>query len=362
MKRILFYFGHPAQYLFAKNIIKAIRPSGLQIKIAIKSKDVLEELIRAGGEPYINVLPKGRTNHKAGIIWALVKREIRLFSIIRSFKPGLMIGSDPALAHLGKILKIPVITTLEDDHDVIPSLAKITYPFTSYIITPCVCKVGKWSYKQICYNGYMKLAYLHPKYFTADRGIIKNVKKYCLIRISGLKAYHDKGIAGLNHEYLMTLIQILHNHDIDPLISSENELPDDLKNYALAIYPEEIHHYIKFAELLISDSQSMSVEAAMLGTPSIRFSDFAGRISVLEELEKRYTLTFGFKTSESEAFFLKVEELIGNPALKDLWKERNKKMLSEKIDVVSFMTWFIEAFPESSKVMMDNPEYHTRFK
>ena len=30
------------------------------------------------------------------------------------------------------------------------------------------------------------------------------------------------------------------------------------------------HHILNFAEMLISDSQSMSVEAAMIGTPSIK--------------------------------------------------------------------------------------------
>ena len=39
--------------------------------------------------------------------------------------------------------------------------------------------------------------------------------------------------------------------------------------------------------MLVCDSQSMTVEAAILGIPSIRYSDFSGRIGVLEELEKR---------------------------------------------------------------------------
>ena len=42
----------------------------------------------------------------------------------------------------------------------------------------------------------------------------------------------------------------------------------------------------------------MAVEAAMLGTPSLRFNDFAGKIGVLEELEHKYELTFAIPPSE----------------------------------------------------------------
>ena len=105
----------------------------------------------------------------------------------------------------------------------------------------------------------------------------------------------------------------------------------------------------------------MAVEAAILGTPSIRFSDFAGRIGVLEELEHKYGLTYGIKTSEPEKLYAKIEELLRFPNLKEEWQKRRQKMLSEKIDVTAFMVWFIENYPESAKVMRENPDYQFRF-
>jgi hypothetical protein len=48
--------------------------------------------------------------------------------------------------------------------------------------------------------------------------------------------------------------------------------------------------------------------------------------------------------------------------LKEEWQKRSEKMLSEKIDVTAFMVWFIENYPESVKVMKENPEYQYRFK
>jgi predicted glycosyltransferase len=64
------------------------------------------------------------------------------------------------------------------------------------------------------------------------------------------------------------------------------------------------------SSLLISDSQSMSVEAAMLGVPSLRYSSFAGKISVLEELEHKYNLTYGIQIGKEEELMRKLDFLL----------------------------------------------------
>jgi len=106
----------------------------------------------------------------------------------------------------------------------------------------------------------------------------------------------------------------------------------------------------------------MSVESALLGVPSIRYSSFAGKLSVLEELEHKYELTFGFQPSESEAMFEKIDELLSMPNLKEEWQLRRQRMLQDKIDVTSFFVWFIENYPESAKIMKENPDYQYKFK
>ncbi len=44
----------------------------------------------------------------------------------------------------------------------------------------------------------------------------------------------------------------------------------------------------------------MVAEAAVLGTLPIRFNNYVGKLSYLEELEHKYHLTFRIKTSEQE--------------------------------------------------------------
>jgi uncharacterized protein len=357
--KLLFYFGHPAQYHFLKNTITQLRTKGHIIILAIKTKDILERLLRENNEAYINLLPEGRKQSKIQILFGLIKRDFRLWKFALRRKFDLFVGTDPSLAHIGHLLHIPVLTVLEDDYEIIPTLAKLTFPFTSHIITPSVVKVGRYSYKKIGYNGYMKLAYLHPAYFTPE--MVNIEKPYFLIRISQLDAHHDFGIGGLNNSLIDHLINILSIKG-KVLISSEKQLNTKYEPYFLKIPPSRIHHYLANATLLISDSQSMSMEAAMLGVPSIRFSDFAGKISVLEELEHKYGLTFGIPTDTPEILFEKINELL---SLKDLSKEfisRQKRMLADKIDVTAFLIWFIEKYPNSAQIMQDNPDFQLKFK
>jgi hypothetical protein len=310
-------------------------------------------------EKYINILPEGRQQSRLSILFGLVKRDIRLFRFAQGKKYNLFLGTDPSLSHVGFLLRIPVITVLEDDIEVIPSLAKLTYPFTTHILTPASVRVGKYVSKKIPYEGYMKLAYLHPKYFTASSVNIE--KPYSLLRLSQLNAHHDFGIKGINEALLDQVIGNLSKYG-RVFISSEKPLLQKYNSYQLNINPSEMHQYLANAQILISDSQSMSMEAAMLGVPSIRFSDFAGKISVLEELEHKYKLTFGIPANEPQRLLDKINELISQTNLLKEFQSRRNSMLSEKIDVSAFMVWLIDNYPNSLKTLREYPDYQSRFK
>lgn len=100
----------------------------------------------------------------------------------------------------------------------------------------------------------------------------------------------------------------------------------------------------------------------MLGVPNLRFSDFAGRISVLEELGNKYQLTLGIKTNEPKRLIDEATNILISPNTKDDYTNRRKRMLKDKIDVTAFMVWFIENYPDSKRVMKENPDYQYKFK
>jgi uncharacterized protein len=132
-------------------------------------------------------------------------------------------------------------------------------------------------------------------------------------------------------------------------------LSEEFRRFQLPVDPIDIHHALCFARLFIGDSQSMTVESAMLGTPSVRFSDFAGRISVLEELEHGYGLTFGVRSDAPALLFKVVGDLLGRSDLELEWARRRDAMLRDKIDVTDFLVWLVEEYPESLKTAYDGP-------
>lgn len=364
--KILFYFGHPAQYLFLRETIRRLLLSeGNTVIILIKTKDVLEDLIKADGLEYRNVLPKQRGLSRSAVLFSLLKRVFILFPIIIRAKPSLLISTDATTAIIGKLLGIKRITITEDDYDVIKNLAILTYPFTSNILCPKVCNVGKYKNKKIGYDGYMKLGYLHPNVFNPDNDVLKQYnisEKFVLIRLVRLFAHHDFGILGMSEALLYKIIKICINNNYNVFISSEEKLDDKFSSYALRIKSSDMHHVLSQASLLISDSQSMSVEAAMLGVPSLRFSSFVGKISVLEELEHKYQLTFGINPSDPKTLLKKTQDLLGEKDFKVFFSARKAQMLSDKIDVTAFLVWFIENYPHSEKIMRENPDYQYNFK
>ena len=363
--KILIYLGHPAHFHLFKNIILNLTNGKHQIKILIKKKDVLEQLIGSTGWSYKNILTKGRKDNKFGLLMGVIKRDLRLFKICRKNKPDLLVGTSVENSHISKLLRIPSISVNEDDADVVPLYAKITYPMASIILSPDVCNNLKWNIKTIKYSGYHELAYLHPNHFKPDMEIVRKYfspdTKYFIIRFAKLKAHHDVGIKGIDLEIAESLIKIL-NPFGKIFITSERELENELESYRININPIDMHHILAFANIYIGDSQTMAAEAGVLGTPFIRFNDFVGKIGYLNELENKYKLGFGFKTDQTEEMLHEVKELLKMKNLKQEFQKRRQKMLSDKIDVSQFMTWFIENYPKSVKIMKENPDYQYRFK
>jgi uncharacterized protein len=363
--KIMFYMGHPAHFHLLKHTIQNLLSLGNQIDILIKKKDILQNLLDESNIKYINILTEGRKDSKFGIAIGIIKRDIRLFKFCRQNKPQLMVGTSAEIGHVGTLLKIPSIILNEDDAAIVPLFSKISYPFCSYILSPKVCNNGKWENKSIKYNGYHKLAYLHPKYFTPSLEIklkyFPSEEPYFLIRLAKLTAHHDEGISGINDELANKIVNVLLKFG-QVYITSERPLNKNLEKYSLQINPLHIHHVMAYAKLYVGDSQSMAVEACMLGTPNIRVSSFTGRISVLDELENVYGLTKGISPNNETLIFKTIEEFLNMPDLKNVYEIKKHKMLSEKINVSDFFTWFFQNYPTSVNSLKGMPDLIETFK
>lgn len=340
--KVLFQLGHPAHFHLFKNTIADLQRDGHQTYILIRKKDILEDLLKASGLEYVNILPSGR---KSALTLAL--RLWRVFWFTLKHRVDVLVGSTPEVAQVAWLLRRRSVVMAEDDAAIVPQFIKVVKPFADQYLSPVSCNNGPLESKTTHYEGFHKLAYLHPHRFVPDPSVVDRYfpheRPYFLLRFAQLNAYHDVSAhaQGITDAIARHLVDMLLPHG-DVYITSERPLPAGLEEYRLHINPLDIHHIMAFAKMYIGDSQSMAVEAAMLGTPSIRFNDFAGRIGVLEELEKKYQLTVGIPTSEPERLYSTVSMMLQENNLKETFQMRRTRMLSDKIDVASFYTSFIE--------------------
>jgi len=368
--RIIFAINHPAQYHLLKNPYHRLIQKGHNVVFVIKGKDILEELMISEGVEYSKLTNKrvgtGRISVLLKGLLELFVQDFQLLRFARRFKPDLMVGTDYCITHIGKIIRKPSIVLNEDDFSVNKLFCKLAYPFANCILSPEVCDVSKYQNKKVGYKGYQKLSYLHPNVFNPDINIVKqyiSADKYFIIRLVSFSAGHDieKKHGGIEKHNLIALVELLEKHG-KVYITSESKIPKELEEYKLTIDVKHIHHILAYATLFIADSQSMIVEAAMLGIPSIRFNSFVGSISVLEELQGKYGLTVGIHNSNVSGLFSNTEAMLEEPELASKYKIKRDMMLKDKIDVSSFLVWFFENYPNSRKKIIEDPQYQNTFK
>jgi predicted glycosyltransferase len=364
--KIGFYLSHPAHFHLFKNIIKDLRQRH-DVFVVYNKKDVLHNLIADSDFANISseIKTKVKVSSKAGLLIQFSLKVLGAYRIFRKQKADVIVGTSIIIAMLGKLLHFKSIIVNEDDFDIVKKTADFGYPYADTILAPSVCRTTHFDKKTVKYEGYHELAYLHPNHFTPDKSVVEKYfpanQTYYIIRFVKLAAHHDEGIKGINSKIATEIVRILSPYG-KVFITSERKLEPELEGYRININPIDMHHVMAFAALYIGDSQTMAAEAGVLGVPFIRFNDFVGRISYLNELENKYELGYGIKTENVPDLYTTIRKLTETSGIKELFQERRKRMMAEKIDVSLFMSWFIENYPQSLEMVTQNPSYPDKFK
>ena len=354
--KILIDIGHPAHIHYFKFLIKRLLKKENEVFIVARDKEVAYKLLDNLKLPY-HRRGKG-ANSMIGKLLYLIKTDILLSFYVHKLNPDVLIGfASPYIAHVSKLFAKTNFIFDDTEH---ANLNHTLYKnYASVILTPTTFKkdMGK---NHIRFNSYMELCYLHPNHFNEKSVIeieeLKNIKNYIVIRFVSWNANHDIGQKGFSlKEKINIVMELSKIHKV--FISSESILPKELEKFKLNISPDLIHSVLSNATLFIGEGATMASECAMLGTPAIYVNSLS--VGYLEEQQK-YGLVYCYRNPEG--VLEKALELLGNPKLKDEALANQQRMLADKIDATSFMEWFIENYPESLKVMKENPEYQYNFR
>jgi uncharacterized protein len=349
--------GHPAQVHFYKNLLRLLTENGHKYLLTINKKEVNIELATKYNLPHI-VLGNFDQNNllKYGQLPFGLFKYIKL---MRHFSPDIFIGSDSIYGSIcSLIFNKPYLNFVTDKYSppfILDFLSEKIFGFIGY---------EKKHSKTIIINTFREISYLHPTIFQPDPDVLS---KYGLsvsdiifiIRLVDWKAYHDIGKRGIDSDFLFHLVSDLSKKG-RVIISSEKTLPKSMTKYASIFSPEDIHHLLYYSHLLITDSQAMTREAAVLGTPTVRSNHFVGVNDMpgFNILEKKYGLVYNFKNLQdaySTIMYLSVQS-------KDSFKHLREHLVKDNnYDLNKLLLLLITNYPDSLKEIASSSQILSKY-
>jgi uncharacterized protein len=344
--RIAFFLNTPAHVHLYKNVINTLKLNGHQPIILARDYGDTVNLLEEMNFKYF--IYANVPDSKYGKILALPFNVLTAYNFLRKKNPELLVGMGVYSAYTSQLLHKRCI--IFNDSEPTPYQFMLFKPFVDVILTPSSFTIDLGP-KHIKFNSLKEIAYLHKNYFTPDETIydflgINQNEDYVLLRFNAFDAVHDIGINGFSIDQKRILVNELSKY-ARVFISSELEMPDDFNKYLLKIPKYRIHDILYYAKLVVADTQTITTESAVLGTPVVRFNSFVGKKDMgnFIELENKYHLIYSF--NDPEKAIAKALELIQEPNLKNEWKEKRDKLLVDKIDTTQFLANFIGNYPES---------------
>jgi len=333
--KILFDINHPAHVHLFKNSISWLSENGYEVIVTSRDKDLTTNLLDLEGIPHICV-SKASTSI-IGNLAELSLRSLKIIQLHMKHKFTLAVGTSASIGHLSVFSRVVSLNFNEDDDSIVPLYAFAAYPFSTKIINPRCVNYTKWPKKRIFHDSLHELAYLHPNNFTPDINVLSKYglapQSYVVIRKSSLKAHHDSDAKGIDNNLWDKVLKITGN--MEQVLSIEGQ-----KSHQIS--PEDMHHILAFSKLVFSDSQTVTLEAAVLGVPSIRFNSFVGKISCMNELEEKYKITFGFLPDQETKCLEKLRDILNHEELLSDFQERHINFLNDKIDMNKFIINLIQ--------------------
>lgn len=349
MKRaIAFLPAHPSQLWIMRALAPAVQEFAHVVWV-IRDKDGSAALARDLGLSF-QTISTARTG-LAGNAWELLANIPKAIGITRRKRVDLWFTKYGAGNVAAWLLGRKTVSFNDDDIDVVPLIACTSYPFAHSILAPSCVRMGRFEKKVERYRGYHELFYLHPNRFRPDPGVLRELglgegEKFGILRLSGLQSHHDVGVEGMSAELVRQIIR-----DFAPeyrlFITSERPLDPEFEPFRIAIPRTRIHHALAYADFFAGDSQTMTAEAAVLGTPAFRINDFVGRISYLEELDS-FGLSHGFRRDQSAEMLSRMKAVLGEPNVRSTFERRRRQMLDQKCDPVPFVAERLRALIEES--------------
>jgi len=366
-RRVGIIVNTPAQVHFYRYIYQRLIERGHQAFLIARAERETLNLLHEYSLPYDVFCRPARTQF--GKILSLPRDVVGATKLMKRHGVDIVTGFGVYDAYSSALLSIPNVLFIDNEPKIGMRSYQVQfhlfYPFVDCLFTPSYFRetLGK---KHLKIDAIKEIAYLHPNEYRPDGSVREALgvapgERYALLRFNGMGAFHDLGVGGFKDEDKVRLVRELEKHG-RVFISSEKGVPREIEDRVTKLPKNRIHDAMFYASLLVTDTQTMATEAAILGTPTIRCNSFVGPNDMgnFIEMENRYRLMFNFR--DPQEAIARAVDLAADRGAKDKWCRRREALLKEMIDVTSFMVWYIEEHPHSQEQLISDPLVLERFR
>jgi len=347
-KRIIFDLNHPADFHFFKRLMGDLEDRGYKIRVIARDKDCLHTLLRHHGIKFIS-RGKGRHSITGKYLYAVFNVALLARQLIR-FRPALSVSlSSPYLILASRIFSIKTLTYIDTDFN--PRI----FPFirrAHYVFTPA-------GFQHTFHHNHFRLNTMKEMAYLAwDKAVHEKPGVGCFFRITRTDSVHHSPESGLD---LTRIVELINNicQKYPCILSSEVPSLPGLSGQIEKANITEVHAQLQSCRVFWGNSATMAAEAALLGVPAIFVG--AEKFSYLIELEE-YGLLHCFHPSEVDSSVEKLKALLIQQPDRGEYIRALSRFCGGKIDITSFLLWFIENLPLSPNILRENPKIQHQFK
>lgn len=341
---VLIDISHPAHVHFYRPVAEALMADRHPVHIVARDKDVAPQLLQATDLSF-EILP--RPTGEAGYVSSageLVRRSLALRHRIRKWGARVVLTRNPSgvLAAIGTSA-----TSIFDTDD--GRAAGVHYwtarPFAG-VVTSSTFDPESHGRKHRRYPALKAQMFIRRDPCSKNPSLPPTEQRQnplFVVRFSAHSASHDSRVFGLNEAARSRLVDLLSSRGT-VIVSSEGESPyfansgTEFKNWR-ALDPSDFVALLSAADLVVSDSGSVSAEAALLGVPSIVYGSFVKSRFYIRELELRGLLR-SFTAGDETSFFACVTQWADSHAV--LGRQHRARLMSLEAETVDLAGWYVE--------------------
>ncbi|WP_121740816.1 DUF354 domain-containing protein [Natronorubrum halophilum] len=362
---IIITIQHAANVHFFKHVVRELEAAGHGVYVFAREKGVTGRLLDAYDIDH--ELLCGEPDSWLGLGLTQLSYELRLLRRALAIDPAYIVSSHGiAATHVATLVGAESHVYI-DTETAINAGNRLTLPFADALYTPESFR-EEYGDNHGTYPGYHELAYLHPDRFEPDPSVLRRNgvdpdERYAVLRFGAWNGNHDVGKQGISSEGRREIVDVL-GADGRVYVSDESDGSIPSGSESLPVPPAAFHHLLAFADIVVGEVATTTLEAGVLGTPTVRISPFAGsnEMGKFQQLEE-YGLVQSFHTSHEADGIDAIERICRDPNAAETWKNRRETLLDETVDVSEYVvSQLLEDVCEPTELVADASEQTQPFE